>query len=87
MASRAANSTTGVGITDATATSVSARPRAVATTPGYESHSPRASSQAYYWTLEWQQRERLADFDLLIGGDAVYKPADIPDLLRWLHEG
>jgi hypothetical protein len=76
----------GIGITGATAHSVTAQPSSGATTPSLEMHSLRNGSQAYYWTAVWQERERLADFDFLIGGDAVYRPADVADLLGWLHK-
>lgn len=46
--------------------------------------SPRHSSQAYFWTTEWQQRERLADYDFLIGD--TFKPANADDLIQQLHE-
>lgn len=45
--------------------------------------SPRRGSQAYFWSLEWQQGERLAAYDFLI--DDVYKPVDANDLIDWLH--
>jgi hypothetical protein len=46
--------------------------------------SPRYSSQAYFWSQDWQQGEKLADWDLFTGGD--YEPTDIEDLIRWLDE-
>jgi hypothetical protein len=45
--------------------------------------SPRHGSQAYFWTREWQQKERLADFDFLIGD--TYRPSGIEDLIRELE--
>lgn len=47
--------------------------------------SPRRGAQSYFWTPEWQQGERLAAYDFLIGD--VFKPADAADLINWLHEG
>ena len=47
--------------------------------------SPRRGTQSYFWTSEWQQGERLAAYDFLIGD--VFEPADADDLINWLHEG
>jgi hypothetical protein len=55
-----------------------------ATEPSRSLPSPRHGSQAYFWTTEWQQKERLADWDFLIGN--VYRPSDIDDLIRHLDE-
>lgn len=52
--------------------------------PTFAVRSPRQGSQAYYWTTAWQQRERLAEIDFAIGN--FYQPADVNDLIRWLHE-
>ena len=46
--------------------------------------SPRYSSQAYFWTQDWQQAEKLAEFDLMAGSD--YEPSGFEDLVRWLRE-
>ncbi len=46
--------------------------------------SPRHGSQAYFWTTDWQQKERLADLDFLIGG--TFRPTNAEDLIRHLHE-
>jgi hypothetical protein len=46
--------------------------------------APRHGSQSYFWTLDWQQRERLADFDFLIGN--IYRPTDVEDLIRFLDD-
>ena len=51
--------------------------------PSFSDQVLRAD-QAYYWSPEWQQREYLADLDTLVGD--VYKPADLDDLLEWLHQ-
>lgn len=56
-----------------------------ATRPSRALSSPRHGSQAYFWTNEWQQSERLADLDLLIGGEYAYRPTDVEDLIRELH--
>ncbi len=40
--------------------------------------------QAYFWTDEWQEGERLADRDRLNGD--CYKPTDIDDLIAWLND-
>ncbi len=45
--------------------------------------SPRYGDQSYFWTQDWQQAERLADFDYL--ADMDYQPADMADLLEWLE--
>jgi len=55
-----------------------------ATAPSRSLPSPRHGSQAYFWTTEWQQKERLADWDFLIGGE--FRPTDVEDLIRHLHE-
>jgi hypothetical protein len=55
-----------------------------ATKPARALLSPRQGSQAYFWTTEWQQGERLADFDYLSAN--TYEPADVNDLVRWLNE-
>ncbi len=57
---------------------------AAATSPSRSLPTPAHASQAYFWTPEWQQRERLADWDFLIGDE--YKPDDVDDLIRHLHE-
>lgn len=44
--------------------------------------SPRFGDQSYFWTQDWQQAERLADFDYLV--DMDYEPASLSDLLEWL---
>ena len=46
--------------------------------------SIRSGAQSYFWTAEWQQKERLADMDLLCGN--TYEPADVEDLIHHLHE-
>lgn len=55
-----------------------------ATEPSRSLPSPRHGSQAYFWTTDWQQKERLADWDFLIG--ETFKPTDAEDLIRHLHE-
>lgn len=40
--------------------------------------------QAYFWTQDWQQAERLAHHDFLIGD--VYEPSDVEDGIAWLHD-
>ena len=71
--------------TMSTAQSIRVTPRATAATaPSTRAlQRNRHGSQAYYWTREWQQGERLADLDILVGD--VYKPRDVPALLEWLH--
>lgn len=64
---------------------VGARARTTAATaPSVSLPSPRHGSQSYFWTRDWQQRERLADFDFLIGD--VYRPTDVEDLIRFLDD-
>ncbi len=46
--------------------------------------SPRHGAQAYFWTTDWQQRERLADWDFLSGN--TFRPAGAEDLIRHLQE-
>lgn len=73
------------GATAAAQTSVAVSPSAhTARGRAFAVRSPRHSSQAYYWTTVWQQRERLAEIDLSIGN--VYQPTGVDDLIRWLHE-
>lgn len=55
-----------------------------ATAPARALPSPRTGSQAYFWTAEWQQKERLADIDFLIGD--TLKPANVEELIAHLHE-
>ena len=55
-----------------------------ATEPARALSSPRVGTQAYFWTAEWQQKERLADYDFLIGD--TFTPSDVEDLIASLHE-
>jgi hypothetical protein len=63
----------------------SSRSLASATAPARALPSLRHGTQAYFWTPEWQQRERLADYDFLIGD--TYEPTDVADLIRELDSG
>ena len=40
--------------------------------------------QKYFWTEEWQQKERLADWDILIGD--LYVAEDVEDMIRSLQD-
>lgn len=53
--------------------------------PQVSARSSIPRSQAYFWTAEWQQWERLADYDRLIGD--YYEPGDVDDLVAWLNDG
>lgn len=66
-----------VNINTSVAESTGTRPRSMP--------SPRHGSQSYFWTPEWQQKEKIADFDFLSGN--VYEPSDVDDAIRQLHEG
>lgn len=44
--------------------------------------SPRFGTQSYFWTEDWQQAERLADFDY--SADMDFEPKDMDELLAWL---
>jgi len=53
-------------------------------------HSPRQglvpSAQAWFWTGEWQERERQAD-EAIARGELSEPFESIDDLLRHLHGG
>jgi hypothetical protein len=74
------------GARPSTATRINVRPEIHAAEANARALSDLSLSldQRYFWTLEWQQKERLADWDILIG--AVYRPKDVEDLIRSLQE-
>lgn len=74
------------GLNESTASALDIQVEAFAssaTEPSCSLPSLRHGSQAYFWTTDWQQKERLADWDFLIG--ETFKPTDVEDLIRHLH--